>query len=228
MLKLVETFLKQDVLDDLRQWMPEQGCPQGAVISPLLSNVYLNPLDHLMAESGFEMVRYADDFVILCQTCQDAERALTVVQQWTAAAELTLHPQKTRIVNAAEESFDFLGYSFMCGYRYPRKKSPQKLKETIRQQTRRTNGRSLCCTIAGLNRTLRGWFAYFLYCQPCTDPPLDGWIRMRLWSILREHHRGKGCGQGWDHQCWPNAFFPEQGLYSLQQAHANVSQSSWR
>ena len=67
-LALVESFLEQSVLEDAREWVPEQGTPQGAVISPLLSNIYLNPLDHLMAGQGYEMVRYADDFVVLCRT----------------------------------------------------------------------------------------------------------------------------------------------------------------
>ncbi len=94
MLNLIEKFLKQGILDGLHEWTPEEGSPQGAVISPLLSNIYLNPLDHLMARSGpCEMVRYADDFVILCRSPEEAARALAVVQQWTAEAGLKLpHP----------------------------------------------------------------------------------------------------------------------------------------
>src|SRR6266566_2179730 len=87
-LTLTEAFLKQGVLDGLREWTPEMGSPQGAVVSPLLSNIYLNPLDHLMAQQGIEMVRYADDFVILCRRPEDAARALAVVRQWTAIAGL--------------------------------------------------------------------------------------------------------------------------------------------
>jgi len=80
-LTLIEMFLKQGVLDDLREWTPETGSPQGAVISPLLSNIYLNPLDHQMAQAGFEMVRYADDFVILCRSPEEASQALAVLLQ---------------------------------------------------------------------------------------------------------------------------------------------------
>ena len=80
-LGLIEMFLKQGVLEGLSEWTPEQGTPQGAIISPLLSNIYLDPLDHLMAERGFEMVRYADDFVILCRTREEADRALAVIQE---------------------------------------------------------------------------------------------------------------------------------------------------
>ena len=114
-LSLIESFLKQGVLDGLREWTPEEGSPQGGCISPLLSNIYLNPLDHLMAQQGFEMVRYADDFVILCRSPEEAARALAVVQQWTAEAGLKLHPEKTKIVDATMDSFDFLGYRFKRG-----------------------------------------------------------------------------------------------------------------
>ena len=80
------------------------------MISPLLSNVYLDPLDHTMAERGFQMVRYADDFVVLCRTRAEAAAALEVVRQWVADAGLTLHPEKTRIVDVEVEGVDFLGY----------------------------------------------------------------------------------------------------------------------
>src|SRR5450432_675012 len=107
-LSLIESFLKQGVLDGLREWTPEEGSPQGGCISPLLSNIYLNPLDHLMAQRGFEMVRYADDFVIMCRSPEEAARALVLVQEWTAEAGLKLHPEKTKIVDAKTGIFDFL------------------------------------------------------------------------------------------------------------------------
>lgn len=227
-LELLRMYLKQQVLEDLSAWTPEAGSPQGAVISPLLSNIYLDPLDQLMAQSGFEMVRYADDFVILCRTRADAERALAAVQHWTAAAGLTLHPDKTHIVDAAEGDFDFLGYTFTRGYRYPREKSLRKLKDAVRQKTKRRNGYSLSMIIAQLNPMLRGWFEYFQHSQPRTFAPLDSWIRMRLRSILRRRHKRKGRGDGWDHLRWPNAYFAERGLYSLQHAHALACRSSLR
>ena len=227
-LELIRMFLKQQVLDDLSIRVPEKGSPQGAVISPLLSNIYLDPLDHLMAGQGFEMIRYADDFVILCRTHEDADRALAVVQQWTAQAGLTLHPDKTHIVEATEGAFDFLGYTFSCGYRYPREKSLRKLKDIIRRKTKRRNGDSLQVTIAQLNPTLRGWFEYFKHSQPRTFEPIDGWIRMRLRTILRRRHKRKGRGVGWDHFRWKNAYFVERGLYSLQQAHVSACQPSSR
>jgi RNA-directed DNA polymerase len=227
-LTLIEMFLKQAVLDDLKEWTPENGSPQGAVISPLLSNIYLNPLDHLMAQEGFEMVRYADDFVILCRSSEEATRALAVVQAWTAAAGLTLHPTKTRIVNAKEDAFEFLGYRFANGKRYPRAKSLTKLKDTIRAKTKRNSGKCLRAIIGSLNPTLRGWFEYFKHSYKTTFTPLDGWIRMRLRSILRKRCGRRGRGRGLDHHRWRNAFFAEHGLYSLTAAHALACQSSSR
>lgn len=222
-LRLLGQFLGQGVLDGLTEWTPDEGTPQGAVISPLLANIYLDPLDHLLAEQGLAMVRYADDFVILCRTPEEAQRALALVQQWTATAGLTLHPTKTRIVDVRQEGFDFLGYHFqrarsgIC--HWPRKKSLGKLKDTVRTKTKRTDGRSLRCIIIDVNRTLQGWFGYFQHSLKTTFASLDGWVRMRLRSILRRRARRRGRGRGADHQRWPNAFFAEHGLYSLVEAH---------
>jgi RNA-directed DNA polymerase len=229
-LTLIEMFLKQGVLDDLREWTPETGSPQGAVISPLLSNIYLNPLDHQMAKAGFEMVRYADDFVILCRSPEEASQALALVQDWTAAAGLTLHPTKTRIVDAKEDAFEFLGYRFEKSgtRRYPRAKSLKKLKDTLRAKTKRTTGKCLRAIIGSLNPTLHGWFGYFKHSYKTTFTALDGWIRMRLRSILRKRLGLKGRGRGADHHRWRNAFFAEHGLYSLKAAHALACQSSQR
>jgi len=227
-LTLIEAFLKQGVLDGMREWTPEMGSPQGAVISPLLSNIDLNPLDHLMAKAGIEMVRYADDFVILCRSPEAAIQALAMVQEWTAAVGLTLHPTKTRIVNAKEEAFEFLGYRFVNGKRFPRTKSLKKLKDTIRAKTKRTSGQCLRAIIKSLNPTLRGWFEYFKHSYKTTFPAVDGWIRMRLRSILRKRLGRKGRGRGADHHRWPNAFFADHGLYSLTAAHELACQSSLR
>ena len=227
-LGLIESFLKQGVLDGLREWTPEEGSPQGGCISPLLSNVYLNPLDHLMAQRGFEMVRYADDFVILCRSPEDATRALAAVQRWTAEAGLKLHPEKTKIVDATREPFDFLGYRFQRGHRFPRPKSLQKLKGAIRAKTKRTSGESLTKIINDLTPRLRGWFEYFKHSRRSTFSASDGWIRMRLRSILRKRLGKEGRGRGSDHQRWPNKFFAERGLYSLKAAHALARQSSLR
>ena len=227
-LALIALFLKQGVMDGLDRWTPNEGSPQGAVISPLLSNIYLDPLDHLMAGAGFQMVRYADDFVILCRDRDTAERALQRVREWTASAGLTLHPEKTVIVDAEQEGFDFLGYHFQSEQRWPRKKSLRKLKDTIRAKTKRANGHSLETIINDVNRTLRGWFEYFKHSHRYTFSALDGWIRMRLRSILRKRLGLKGRGRGRDHHRWPNAFFARAGLFSLVAAHRNACQSSKR
>jgi len=227
-LSLIALFLKQGVLDGLREWTPEEGSPQGACLSPLLSNIYLDPLDHLMAQKGFEMVRYADDFVILCRSPEDAAKALAMVQEWTAEAGLKLHPEKTKIVDATNESFDFLGYRFVRGQRYPRPKSMQKLKDAIREKTKRTSGESLTKIINDLTPRLRGWFEYFKHSHRFTFNILDQWIRMRLRSLLRKRLGRKGRGRGSDHQRWPNRFFAEHGLYSLKTAYELACQSSSR
>jgi RNA-directed DNA polymerase len=228
-LRLVEGFLQQRVMEPLRSWTPEGGTPQGAGISPLLANLYLAPLDHLLEEKGLQMIRYADDFIILCRSQAEAERALDGVGEWTTANGLTLHPKKTRIVDATQRGgFDFLGYHFERGYRWPRQESLRRLKATLRAKTKRTNGRSLETIIQDVNRTLRGWFAYFKHSYPTTFPNLDGWVRMRLRSILRKRRGGRGRGRGSDHQRWPNAFFAERGLFSFTTARAAAGQSSRR
>jgi RNA-directed DNA polymerase len=228
-LALLEGFLTQAVMDGLSTWVPEEGTPQGAVISPLLANIYLDPLDHHMAAAGVEMVRYADDLVLLCRTETEAQRALMLLATWTEAAGLTLHPEKTRIVDATQHGgFDFLGYHFERGYQWPRTKSLEKLKDTVRAKTPRNRGQSLAVIIDDLNRTLRGWFQYFQHSPRRTFVHLDAWVRMRLRSILRRQHRQYGRGRGRDHQRWPNAFFAAYGLYSLTTAHAATCQSAQR
>jgi len=224
-LRLVEQFLEQGVLDGLAEWTPEAGTPQGAVISPLLANIYLNPLDLLLAEAGCAMVRYADECVILCRRRADAERALGLVQQWVETNGLTLHPTKTRIVDARTEGLVFLGYEFRGQLRLPRDKSLDKVKEAARGKTRRTSGASLACVIHSLNQTLRGWFGYFRHSCPTVFTDLDSWVRGRLRSLLRKRQGKRGRGRGTDHQRWPNSFFAEQGLYSLSTAHVRLCQS---
>jgi RNA-directed DNA polymerase len=229
LLALIEAYLRQGVLEAMRYWEPEAGTPQGAVISPLLSNIYLNPLDHLLAQQGIEMVRYADDFVILCRSEEAAQRALALVQQWTAAAGLTLHPEKTRIVDASQHGgFDFLGYHFERGYKWPRKQSLKKLKHKLRVLTKRNNGQNLQVIISRVNPITRGWFGYFKHSHYSTFRPLDQWLRMRLRSLLRKRAKRRGRARKRDNQLWPNAFFTTQGLFSLVTAQALARQPSWR
>ena len=225
LLTLIESFLKAGILEGLQEWTPTAGAPQGAVLSPLLSNVYLNPLDQMMVSRGYKIVRYADDFVILCRSREEADRALGEVQAWVESNGLTLHPDKTRIVEASRDYFDFLGYRYERGKRFVRPKSMAKLKEKVRSKTKRTEGRSLKAIIADLNATLRGWFGYFKRCYATEFSGLDGWIRRRLRSLLRKRLGFGGMSRhGADEQKrWPNAYFAEQGLYSLKAAHERAS-----
>lgn len=228
-LVLLEAYLGQEVMESAKHWTPERGTPQGAVISPLLSNIYLDPLDHHMAQRGYEMVRYADDFVILCRSQEEAQRALAEVEEWTVAAGLRLHPKKTRIVDATQQGgFDFLGYHFERGYRWPSAKSRRKFQDKIRAKTKRTNGHSLQRIISELKPIQQGWFEYFKHSHWPTFRPLDQWIRMRLRSILRRRQGRKGRALGWDHHRWPNAFFAENGLFSFTAAYAQARQPSRR
>jgi RNA-directed DNA polymerase len=225
-LELLCAYLKQGVLDGLETWEPEAGTPQGAVISPLLANIYLHPVDVELAAAGYEMLRYADDFVILCRSEAEAQAALELVQRAIEGRGLALHPEKTRVVNTQErDGFDFLGYHFERGYRWPRKKSLKKLKDAIRAKTKRTNGNSLAVIITEVNQTLRGWFGYFKHSYKTAFPPLDRWVRMRLRSILRKRRKGQGRGRGTDHQRWPNAFFQEQGLFTMTEARRALCRS---
>jgi RNA-directed DNA polymerase len=230
LLSLITQFLEAGIQEGSSLWTPESGAPQGAVLSPLLSNIYLDPLDHLVDQSGFAMIRYADDFVILCRTAADAEAALELVKQWVSDNGLTLHPTKTRIVDSRTESFAFLGYEFRGHKHWPRKKSLQKLKTAIRQKTGRSNGNSLKCTIVSVNQTLVGWFHYFQHnSYRSLFRDLDSWIRMRLRSLLRKRSGRRGVGRRiGDSQRWPNTYFAAQGLFSLATAHAKVCQSSRR
>jgi RNA-directed DNA polymerase len=227
-LDLIRGWLKADILKGLERWTPTGGTPQGAVLSPLLANIYLHPLDAALAERGFHMVRYADDFVILTRTRAEAEEALALVQQWVAENGLTLHPTKTHVGDCRQpgQGFEFLGYRFEAGRRFVRKKSLDRLKETIRKKTQRTRGQSLRFVIADLNRTLQGWFGYFKHAHPHTFRTLDKMIRRRLRALLRKQEKRPALGLCRDdHLRWPTAFFADQGLFALHRAWAIARQS---
>ena len=220
-LGLLRDWLKQDILSDLQRWTPTQGTPQGAVISPLLANIYLHPLDERMAACGYRMVRYADDFVVLCKSREEAEAALAEIRRWVADNGLRLHPDKTQVGNCrtVRGGFDFLGYRFQAGRRTVRKKSLNRLKDRIREKTRRTRGDSLARIVDDLNRTLRGWFAYFKHAHPYIFRVLDMFVRRRLRSLLRKQDRRSGRGTTHDdHRRWPNLFFADAGLLALHTA----------
>jgi RNA-directed DNA polymerase len=220
-LALLDGFLRQDIMTATAQWRPTAGTPQGAVISPLLANLYLHPLDLLMEQSGRRMVRYADDFVILCRSEAEATAALRQVEAWVAANGLTLHPDKTRVGDCRQpgHGFEFLGYRFEAGRRLVRKKSLKALKDKVRAKTGRSRGDSLARIIDDLNPLLRGWFGYFQHATPALFGVLDGFVRRRLRAILRKQEKRPGIGRcAADHQRWPNAFFAAHGLFTLRTA----------
>jgi RNA-directed DNA polymerase len=220
-LALVESFLRAGVMEEAKGWQPtERGTPQGGVISPLLANLYLDPFDQQMAGAGWELVRYADDFVILCRTEAEAQNALSQVQAWVKEAGLTLHPTKTRIVDASQPGgFDFRGYHFERGMKWPREKSLMKLKERLREKTPRMDGRSLKEILKDVNRTLRGWHGYFQHSKANTFTQLDGYVRRRLRSLLEKRRGHTRDGRGTAHQRWPNEWFARRGLLTLTALH---------
>lgn len=226
-LSLIRAFLTQGVMEEMKGWEPtDKGTPQGAVISPLLANVYLNPLDHLMGQGGYQITRYADDFVIQCRSQGEAQAALEAIRRWVEAEGLQLHPVKTRIVDAAQRGgFDFLGYHYERGLKWPRKKSLDKLKETIRKKTPRTSGISMEAMIGSLNRTLRGWHAYFHRSVSNVLEDMDKMVRRRLRSVLMKRHKKRGIAWKQANRLWPTAYFTELGLYSMAPSRATGRQS---
>lgn len=227
-LALIQGFLKQDIMEDLKLWTPISGSPQGAVISPLLANIYLHELDVEMREAGLVMVRYADDAVVLCRSREEAEAALARMRAWVSANGLTLHPDKTHLGDCRVdcEGFEFLGYRFEAGRRLVRHKSLMALRDKVRSRTPRNRGGSIESVIAALNPTLKGWYAYFKQAHRFTFSSIDGFVRRRLRSMLRKQNHRPGQGRCLnDHKRWPNSFFADLGLFTLSAAHQSARQS---
>jgi len=227
-LHLIELFLRQEILEDMKLWNPISGTPQGAVLSPLLANVYLHQLDLTLHRNGFKMVRYADDWVVFCRSMEEAEDALSLIQSWIDKNGLQLSPEKTHIGSSLQpdHGFEFLGYRFEGGRRYVRSKSLTKFKDKIRLKTRRTRGDSIEQIISDINPVIRGWFEYFKQAHHYTFNSLDGFIRRRLRAVLRKQKKRPGSGiTGKDHRQWPNAFFAEHGLFTMHQAYVLARQS---
>jgi RNA-directed DNA polymerase len=232
-LGLVEAFLEQGVMEGtkgseeiIEEEDATEGTPQGGVISPLLANIYLNPLDWLLREAGVEMARYADDMVVLCQSRAEAEAALERIREWMREAGLSLHPEKTRIVDmsVAGGHFEFLGYRFWRSKRGKlsrqiRPKSLKKLRARLKPLTKRNNGHCMKAIVEKINPILRGWYGYFKQAPAyALREEIDQWVRARLRSILRKRQRRKGRARGNDHHRWKNCYFDELGLLNLQQA----------
>jgi len=225
-LALVRAFLDQDVMDGLKRWTPMAGTAQGSALSPLLANLYLHGLDRLMSEAGIRYVRFADDFVALCRTRQEADAVLRAIQAWVMQNGLQLHPEKTRVGHCVEkgQGFEFLGYRFEAGRRWVRPKSRKALRDKIREKTGRTRSGSLETIIKELNPLLKGWFGYFRHAHRSTFRDVDGFVRRRLRALLRKREKRPGFGRmAHDHHRWHNAFFAAHGLFTLHEAHALAS-----
>ena len=228
LLALIEAFVQQDIVKGLARWTPTGGTPQGAVISPLLANLYRHPLDGHRQRGGYALVRYADDGVVLCRSAGEAEAALAERQRWVAANGLRLDPEKTPIgdCRVAGHGFEFLGYRFEAGQRWVRRKRVHALRERLREKTRRTRGASFQTIIAELNPLLKGWFGYFKQAHPYPFKAMDGCVRRRLRALRRKQAKRPGIGRcRSDHRRWPNAVCAELGLFTLTEAHACASQS---
>ena len=227
-LDLIRGYLDQDVISGMQRWTPVSGTPQGAVISPLLANLYLHPLDCLMRANGYRMVRYADDFVVMCPSPEAAQSALAKISAWVSENGLTLHPDKTHIGDCSVpgSGFEFLGYRFEAGTRWVRKKSLKAFRDRIRTRTKRSRGDSMAKIIESLNPMLRGWFGYFKHANSFVFKMVDGFVRRRLRAILRKQQKRPGMGRcRADHKRWPNAYFADLGLFTMTEAHALASQS---
>jgi RNA-directed DNA polymerase len=179
------------------------------------------------AKNGNRPVKGNGNFVVLCASQEEAQKAFEEINQWVEENGLKLHPTKTRIVDASQRGgFDFLGYHFERGKKWPRKKSLDKLKDAVRSKTRRNNGRCMKAICSDLNLTLKGWFVYFQHSAPHVFESIDGYVRGRLRSSLRRRKKRKGRAKGKDHSRWPNTYFSAVGLFSLKQAHAAARRSS--
>lgn len=222
-LNLVEKWLKQEIMEEGKTWEAEKGSPQGAVLSPLLANLYLHDLDILMDSKGYKMIRYADDFVILTENENEAMDAYAIVQEWVRDNELTIHPEKTHVGDCSIEGqgFDFLGYRFESGKRWIRKKSIINFRHKIRELTKRSCGRSINEVIGKLNLMLKGWYNYFKHVSKWNLNTFDAFVRRRLRAILRRQNKRPGFGRSLrDHNEWPNSYFADQGLFSMEKARA--------
>jgi group II intron reverse transcriptase/maturase len=187
-LRLLRMFLESGVLENGVRMATEEGTPQGGVISPLLANIYLNRFDWEMAKAGYEVIRYADDFVVLCASQEEARQAHEGVKNIIEGQlHLQLHPEKTRIVHHKEGTFDFVGFLVHRRYLWPRINSLDKFTDRVRILTRRQQPRNVQEVIRDLNYALRGFGNYFRVADvKGLFGELDGWIRMRLRCFMEK------------------------------------------
>jgi RNA-directed DNA polymerase len=237
MLKLVRQWLQAGVMEDGVVSHPVAGTPQGGVISPLLSNIYLHVLDRVWAKHGAhlgELVRYADDFVVMCRTAPGCEESHRRIEHVMSRLGLKLHPQKTRRVALKEglEGFDFLGCHLrqrMSGrlwqqqgvrryylQRWPSRKAMNRVRERVRELTPRGSiHRDMRDVIAAINPVLRGWGQYFQTGNAADHfIDVDAYVVKRLKSLrVKRHGRNLQAGQA---QRWDRAYFESLGLHRLR------------
>jgi RNA-directed DNA polymerase len=210
-LDLFEAFLKAGVMEGGVVTVPKAGTPQGGVVSPWIANLVLDDLDKAIEAKGWRHVRYADDFVVLCRSREEAERALVYVKEVLEGLKLSLHETKTRLTDFAE-GFEFLGFRFRRYHLGIGAKAIERFKDKVRKLTRRQQGRNVDAVIADLNPVVRGWVRYFgvaevrgiLY-------PLDCWVRMRIRAFRFKRKRKN------DNWRLPNRRLEKWGLLSLLQ-----------
>jgi len=226
-LRLIKAMLKAGSYSQGRLFPSERGTPQGGVVSPVLSNVLLTPFDREMRLRGYQLTRYADDWVITCKSAAEARAAVEAAGRILKQLGVELHPQKTRIVHV-QHGFEFLGYIIKRGktqlhlpeskirsqvrqgmwYAYPKAKSIQRFKDQVRQRTKRTLPLETKELIAGLNPLLRGWGEYYKRAHVRRlFHRLDGWIRRRIWS----HRYKRWSNAGWTQLPLPKLY----GEYEL-------------
>jgi len=234
-LKLVRLWLQAGVMADGEFTRTVAGTPQGGVISPLLANIYLHVLDtELTARGAGELVRYADDGVVLCRTQAQARAALDAAGEILAGLGLQLHPDKTKVVDLRQgrEGLDFLGCHFrarMSGrlwedrrivryylHRWPSQRSMKRLREKVRARTGRSRcGEDIRDVIAGLNPLLRGWGSYFRTGNAGTKfRQVDWYVVGRLRKLMiKKRGRNLHAGQS---RAWTEEWFNGHGLHRLR------------
>jgi group II intron reverse transcriptase/maturase len=210
-LRLIRAMLKAGSYGKGRLFPSESGTPQGSVVSPLLSNILLTPFDREMRRKGYQLTRFADDWVVTCQSATEARAAINAALRILSELSVQLHPQKTRVVHV-RRGFEFLGYLVRRGrqlqlptskivtgaksgglYAYPREKSIQRFKDRVRQLTRRCVPLKTKDLIEQLNPVLRGWGHYYKRAHVRTlFNKLDHWIERRIWS--HRYKRWRNCG----------------------------------
>jgi group II intron reverse transcriptase/maturase len=209
-LHLIEAFLKAGICENNVVSLPVEGTPQGGVISPLLANIVLDAFDKAIEAKGWRHVRYADDFVILTRTAEEAANALAFAKEVLGEFKLSLHETKTRLTDFAQ-GFEFLGFRFRRLRLGVRPKAVEKFKDRIRIVTRRQQGRNVDAVIQDLNPILRGWACYFGVGEvTALFQRLDQWIRMRIRSFRLKRRTRTANGR------LPNRKLEKWGLLSLQ------------